>query len=202
MGVWIETCIATERAQRTRSHPVWVCGLKLRSPRYNTGCLRVTPCMGVWIETSCPLSVSALRHVTPCMGVWIETSPIAKSQQTAGSHPVWVCGLKPTFWSFGSAPHMSHPVWVCGLKLNFVRYNVALSAVTPCMGVWIETCACRTHPDAYYVTPCMGVWIETASFPLTFVKNLSHPVWVCGLKLNRMETHNIRICHTLYGCVD
>ena len=33
-----------------------------------------------------------------------------------GSHPVWVCGLKP----FSSVQELklnwSHPVWVCGLK--------------------------------------------------------------------------------------
>ena len=53
------------------SHPVWVCGLKLKVIMYALGLL-VTPCMGVWIETE--LSIIALRRAT--------------------SHPVWVCGLK------------------------------------------------------------------------------------------------------------
>ena len=35
----------------------------------------------------------------------------------------------------------------------------------------------------YYVTPYVGVWIETViTIPLT-VAELSHPTWVCGLKL-------------------
>ena len=32
--------------------------------------------------------------VTPFVGVWIETSSIAKSTLANESHPSWVCGLK------------------------------------------------------------------------------------------------------------
>ena len=70
----------------------------------------------------------------------------------------------------------------------------------------------------------MGVWIETAhhhatsppamSHPvwvcgLKLVKNInsittimSHPVWVCGLKLHIGELQAAILSHTLYGCVD
>ena len=34
----------------------------------------VTPCMGVWIETSLGVVVPFGWRVTPCMGVWIETT--------------------------------------------------------------------------------------------------------------------------------
>ena len=57
---------------------------------------RVTPCMGVWIETDMLKSFVDGLGVTPCMGVWIETR--IKHRQIADrykSHPVWVCGLKP-----------------------------------------------------------------------------------------------------------
>ena len=33
------------------SHPAWVCGLKLKE-EYGYKELEVTPCVGVWIETS------------------------------------------------------------------------------------------------------------------------------------------------------
>ena len=35
----------------------------------------------------------------------------------------------------------------------------------------------------YAVTPFVGVWIETPQFGSESVVNLSHPSWVCGLKL-------------------
>ena len=72
MGVWIETGEADAESEDGTSHPAWVCGLKLAilvrllSPK-------VTPCVGVWIETN---AVSIQLHeskVTPCVGVWIET---------------------------------------------------------------------------------------------------------------------------------
>ena len=73
MGVWIETertsCIPADR----KSHPVWVCGLKLAYHKIANDFYRVTPCMGVWIETNQYESLRAPFAVTPCMGVWIET---------------------------------------------------------------------------------------------------------------------------------
>ena len=54
------------------SHPVWVCGLKLKS-----------------LSILIPASL-----VTPCMGVWIETSNRMAKKEKKWSHPVWVCGLK------------------------------------------------------------------------------------------------------------
>ena len=48
----------------------------------------------------------------------------------------------------------------------------------------------------------MGVWIETKTKE-TFEKYfLSHPVWVCGLKLIGNLSMMASESHTLYGCVD
>ena len=70
------------------------------------------------------------------------------------------------------------------------------------MGVWIETPPQCLGILARSVTPCMGVWIETfAALTLTkFI--LSHPVWVCGLKLYIKQQNGCKRRHTLYGCVD
>ena len=82
-------------AKKNKSHPVWVCGLKHHLDYHNGKGEYVTPCMGVWIETQ-KLSMLILPQVvTPCMGVWIET---------------------------------------CLLIPGYVHRDV-----TPCMGVWIET---------------------------------------------------------------
>ena len=51
MGVWIETADTHPRCRKDKSHPVWVCGLKLICLLLLFAVLQVTPCMGVWIET-------------------------------------------------------------------------------------------------------------------------------------------------------
>ena len=70
----------------------------------------------------------------------------------------------------------------------------------------------------------MGVWIETVICSPCSSENVSHPVWVCGLKQNLLQgqtmsrkSHPVWVCglkhfgksaswlyysHTLYGCVD
>ena len=54
------------------SHPAWVCGLK-----------RAMKLM--WKNNT---------RVTPCVGVWIETSSTKEQPFSKKSHPAWVCGLK------------------------------------------------------------------------------------------------------------
>ena len=57
------------------SHPAWVCGLKL-----------------VFHELYFNV------FVTPCVGVWIETSGQIGFYTSSESHPAWVCGLKLLYW--------------------------------------------------------------------------------------------------------
>ena len=97
------------------SHPAWVCGLKL-IPLSSPLKTIVTPCVGVWIETTGNKETALFKVVTPCVGVWIETCNIIKTARTYVSHPAWVCGLKP-----------------CDNDIH------ASFVVTPCVGVWIET---------------------------------------------------------------
>ena len=72
--------------------------------------------MGVWIETDNEGFVQHHQLVTPCMGVWIETSLRCLRCRQDKSHPVWVCGLKQTADNTDNEGGESHPVWVCGLK--------------------------------------------------------------------------------------
>ena len=55
---------------------------------------------------------------------------------------------------------------------------------------------------ASIVTPCMGVWIETNKAQKASYEAMSHPVWVCGLKLFGQCQKEMGFGHTLYGCVD
>ena len=48
----------------------------------------------------------------------------------------------------------------------------------------------------------MGVWIETLHPGGVLIYGVSHPVWVCGLKLGKSLISLILHSHTLYGCVD
>ena len=51
--------------------------------------------MGVWIETFSISSFCILVRVTPRVGVWIETSTLKRIRRNAMSLPAWECGLKP-----------------------------------------------------------------------------------------------------------
>ena len=73
MGVWIETLKKVAISLKTKSHPAWVCGLKLAMVALCLYLKKVTPCVGVWIETCHRIPPALERGVTPCVGVWIET---------------------------------------------------------------------------------------------------------------------------------
>ena len=116
MGVWIETWYNIMYVRVYMSHPAWVCGLKRNGQRY---CYygKVTPCVGVWIETKGRHKVGILQLVTPCVGVWIETENRDEVGQDLNVTPcvgVWI-----------ETENQQKPyttLWV-----------------TPCVGVWIET---------------------------------------------------------------
>ena len=57
-----------------RSHPSWVCGLKLNDLiHFIERIIWVTPFVGVWIETLMRSRYVGVLTVTPFVGVWIET---------------------------------------------------------------------------------------------------------------------------------
>ena len=78
------------------SHPTWVCGLKQNYIKRLRKHLKVTPYVGVWIETDKPTTEEDLQS----------------------SHPTWVCGLKLNSQHLKGEAIESHPTWVCGLKLS------------------------------------------------------------------------------------
>ena len=73
VGVWIETFASATSWKTNRSHPSWVCGLKLHALRPVAQGLGVTPFVGVWIETWTISSSCMKIRVTPFVCVWIET---------------------------------------------------------------------------------------------------------------------------------
>ena len=117
--------------------------------------------MGVWIETLWESKNTNVLKVTPCVGVWIETDLSALSIRATESHPAWVCGLKPPYIvnsldGLGVTPCVG--VWI---ETNRFKALCRLTVVTPCVGVWIETNRFKALCRLTVVTPCVGVWIET-----------------------------------------
>ena len=52
---------------------MWECGLKLKRNAISPHTCKVTPYVGVWIETLEEAKAYARNAVTPYVGVWIET---------------------------------------------------------------------------------------------------------------------------------
>ena len=71
-----------------------MCVLKLRIARGESLGRKVTPYMGVCIETGTIRRNANLHIVTPYMGVCIETLRKINVWEPIGSHPIWVCVLK------------------------------------------------------------------------------------------------------------
>ena len=121
-----------------QSHPSWVCGLKLYVWLALCKVIKVTPFVGVWIETadfctccycsrSHPSWVCGLKHGLTCLTnnilkshpSWVcglKRVRLAVPLSATASHPSWVCGLKPMSWHKIWNAATSHPSWVCGLK--------------------------------------------------------------------------------------
>ena len=58
-------------------------------------------------------------------------------------------------------------------------------SVAPCVGARIEITYYNVSNNTIKVAPRVGAWIEIYK-PLDFESYpLSHPVWVCGLKIHR-----------------
>ena len=76
-----------------QSHPSWVCGLKPVAETRTCIQNKVTPFVGVWIETHERLFGEHRKTVTPFVGVWIETSMININEQVNQVTPfvgVWI----------------------------------------------------------------------------------------------------------------
>ena len=121
------------------SHPSWVCGLKQLAGTKADGVSRVTPFVGVWIETCRRPSCSEEKPSHPSWVCGLKLGNNALSHTLIKSHPSWVCGLKHLVYEAFHTAYVSHPSWVCGLKPLRWWHHCALWSVTPFVGVWIET---------------------------------------------------------------
>ena len=89
---------------------------------------------------------------------------------------------------------MSHPVWVRGLKPATKPLQPQFVCVAPRVGAWIETINAVISFFSAYVAPRVGAWIETRKNKYQKRRSGSHPVWVRGLKLCRINQRHIVCC--------
>ena len=143
-----------------RSHPSWVCGLKLTRIKINL--LKLSHTLRGCVDWNSARMLSSKKaKVTPFVGVWIETRRVVSdNHQETKSHPSWVCGLKLFLHCITDVRRWSHPSWVCGLKLY------AITALAAQLG---------SHPS--WVCGLKLGWYKIFGWILR-----SHPSWVCGLK--------------------
>ena len=91
MGVCIETRIDICLDFNVLSHPIWVCVLKLILQEAVLWKRKVTPYMGVWIETRPQIKQMLTNLVTPYMGVCIETLGPTYFKGKTESHTLYGC---------------------------------------------------------------------------------------------------------------
>ena len=94
MGVWIETYDAVMYDESPDGHTLRGCVDWNIRVMIAVDCVKVTPYVGVWIETYGLRNAIDYGTVTPYVGVWIETFMSLSSSGVGMSHPTWVCGLK------------------------------------------------------------------------------------------------------------
>ena len=137
VGVWIETHMGISSVQQVVSLLMWECGLKhvgtacgkihvgsllmwecgLKHLTHSTSIsYKVTPYVGVWIETFPDYVDAEMYKVTPYVGVWIETTHDCIDKGRIRSLLMWECGLKHTCFCEFLLGLLSLLMWECGLK--------------------------------------------------------------------------------------
>ena len=201
VGVWIETLPSIFLGLNLESHPAWVCGLKhayykylkvnsMSHPAWVCGLkltkwllssvLRVTPCVGVWIETYELRNALDYGTVTPCVGVWIETEKV--SEVLRYCHDVTPCV----------------GVWIETFKYAFGN-NGKSHTLRGCVD-WNHLSVQSIHSSRGHTLRGCVDW--NRKLFLKFIKSLeSHPAWVCGLKLGEppaiiiiLQSHPAWVC--------
>ena len=146
---------------KVKSHPAWVCGLKLTctpvwvlNGRHTLrGCVDWNSCQLPFfasrnshtlrgcVDWNLQTGMTILFHldVTPCVGVWIETREMVIFIRVCIVTPCVGVWIETALSSPKAIRILSHPAWVCGLKHCSKEKTFHELGVTPCVGVWIET---------------------------------------------------------------
>ena len=161
---------------------------------------RVTPCVGVWIETL----KRAYRNLTEghtlrgCVDWNVRRLAILRSLK---SHPAWVCGLKLTKPLNTLADKMSHPAWVCGLKLLsevYWHWDLWSHPAWVC-GLKLEWCCQKDRWFSHTLRGCVDwniTWTRIIHYRCHTLRGCVDWNWTLSY------ANIINTSHTLRGCVD
>ena len=153
--------LVTESVRFCKSHPAWVCGLKPNTLISQIVCLRHT--LRGCVDWNCRdmIKHKKLNDVTPCVGVWIETLN-AKKNCKIRSHTLRGCVDWNGILAWSAQRQDSHTLRGC------VDWNLWL------IGIW-----------QVKIRHTLRGCVDWNNFPVSFSphSSVSHPAWVCGLKL-------------------
>ena len=141
-------------------------------------------------------------EVTPCVGVWIETFTYYRvKNRNSKSHPAWVCGLKLTR-NLKFHCCSSHTLRGC------VDWNIPMIIIYNIVnGHTLRGCVdWNFHKTVQWSNESMShpAWVcGLKLYPdrLPRYQTPSHPAWVCGLKLRNTEIINsFIVSHPAWVC--
>ena len=183
MGVWIETNYGYNSYKDVESHTLYGCvdwnillALNRDTPRGHTlyGCVDWNPSAS---------EVFSSRNVTPCMGVWIETTNTNGLLLAAVSHTLYGC----VDWNHRAPCALiclrCHTLYGC-VDWNFIwlRRMAAASCHTlyGCVDWNARFLVTEAEELSHTLYGCVD-WNALCVILCALLRQ-SHPVWVCGLK--------------------
>ena len=145
----------------SRSHPVWVCGLKQKYLSIFALKFRSHPVWVCGLKLEIIQSSELIRSHTlyGCVDWNIDRDG---NRFLASRHTLYGCVDWNIFFALNRDAPRGHTLYGCvDWNVKLKHADASAVKVTPCMGVWIETILGYIDAEASHVTPCMGVWIET-----------------------------------------
>ena len=91
VGVWIETDAWQAKVFAMMSHPAWVCGLKQRRKNCREKNCKSHPAWVCGLKPVKEQPEESKDKVTPCVGVWIETPIIFLEKLSVRRHTLRGC---------------------------------------------------------------------------------------------------------------
>ena len=126
------------------------------------------------------------------MGAWIETHILdVPNTDLVQSHPMWVRGLKLQDGEKVSEVDRVAPYVGAWIETQMCNLVLCRMLVAPYVGAWIETLSTNLFTRTQPVAPYVGAWIETSNVKAYNFDDLSHPMWVRGLKLRNYTTSRL-----------
>ena len=142
--------------------------------------------------------------VTPCVGVWIETLSLLSWKPCSQGHTLRGCvDWNILYTCFNDKHNTSHTLRGCvdwNININYIRPTANI--VTPCVGVWIETVL---HLESVWLAPSHPAWV----CGLKRIHSHKHSCIYSHTLRGCVDWNSNTWCaithhqsHTLRGCVD